>query len=108
MGNSLNNATTFNLKPIGNPYLMLLPGVIWLVIFALLPLVLMLVMSFWTSSVFGTKPAFEIANFARQIENPLYSVLLFKTLRIALVSVLIALVLSYPLAYFLTRLKGRM
>ncbi len=87
---------------------MLLPGVIWLVIFALLPLVLMLVMSFWTSSVFGTKPAFEMANFARQIENPLYSVLLFKTLRIALVSVFIALVLSYPLAYFLTRLKGRM
>ena len=95
------------LKPIGHPVALLAPGVAWLIAFGLAPVGFMLVMSFWKSSIFGTTPDLDIGNYARLVESPLYGGLLLKTLRIALASTLIALVISYPVAYFLTRLAPR-
>lgn len=93
-------------KPIGQPYLLALPAVLWLLIFGLAPLVFMVVMSFWTSTIFGTRPDFQLGNYTRQVSEPLYGTLMLKSLRIATISTLIALVISYPIAYFLTRLRG--
>ena len=95
------------LKPIGHPVVLLLPGVAWLLLFGLAPLGFMLVMSFWKSSIFGTTPDLNIGNYARLVDSPLYGGLLLKTLRVAFASTLIALVISYPVAYFLTRLSPR-
>ena len=95
------------LKPIGHPVALLAPGVAWLVLFGLAPVGFMLVMSFWKSSIFGTTPDLNIGNYVRLVDSPLYGGLLLKTLRIALASTLIALVISYPVAYFLTRLPPR-
>jgi ABC-type spermidine/putrescine transport system permease subunit I len=82
-------------------YLLLLPGLAWLAIFVLAPFGLTVVMSFWKSTIFGTTAAFQFGNYAHIFATPLYSRLLLKTLRIALVTTLISLVLSYPIAYFL-------
>ena len=95
------------LKPIGHPALLLMPGVVWLLLFGLVPLGFMVVMSFWKSSVFGTTPDLNTDNYARLVETPLYGILLLKTLRVALASTLIALVISYPVAYFLTQLRTK-
>jgi spermidine/putrescine transport system permease protein len=94
------------LKPIGRPYLLALPTVLWLVVFAVVPLGFMLIMSFWTSSVFGTKPAFQFGNYARQLSEPLYGTLLLKTLRIAAITTLITAIISFPIAYLMTRMRG--
>lgn len=93
-------------KPIGKPWLLASPAVLWLVVFGLAPLVFMVAMSFWKSTIFGTRPDFQLGNYARQLSEPLYGTLLLKSLRIATASTLIALVVSYPIAYFLTRLRG--
>ncbi len=86
--------------------LLVLPGVIWLLLFGIAPIIFMVVMSFWTSTIFGTRPDFQFGNYARLLETPLYGELLLKTLRIAIVTTLISLVISYPVAYFLARLRG--
>src|SRR5438128_3633270 len=93
-------------RPIGKPWLLASPAMLWLVLFGLAPLVFMVAMSFWKSTIFGTRPDFQLGNYARQLSEPLYGTLLLKSLRIATVSTLIALLVSYPIAYFLTRRRG--
>lgn len=94
------------LKPIGHPYLLALPTVLWLVLFAVVPLCFMVIMSFWTSSIFGTKPALQVGNYTRQLVEPLYGTLLLKTLRIAAITTVVTAIISYPIAYLMTRLHG--
>jgi ABC-type spermidine/putrescine transport system permease subunit I len=94
------------MRPVGRPMLLLAPGVLWLVIFGLAPLLFMLVMSFWTSTIFGTKPDFSFANYSRIFVIELYSDQLFKTLRIAGMTTAMTLIISYPVAYLLSRLQG--
>jgi|TARA_B110000263_G_scaffold195510_1_gene173926 spermidine/putrescine transport system permease protein len=93
-------------KPIGRPFWLLSPGVIWLLLFGLAPLAFMLMMSFWTSTIFGTKPDFSFDNYARVIVTDLYRDQLFKTLRIAFMTTVLTVFISYPVAYLLSRLKG--
>lgn len=93
-------------KPIGRPMWLLGPGVLWLLVFGLAPLMFMLVMSFWTSTIYGTKPDFTFDNYARVIITELYRDQLFKTLRIAVMTTAITVVISYPVAYLLSSLKG--
>ena len=93
-------------KPIGRPILLLSPGVLWLLVFGLAPLAFMLMMSFWTSTIFGTKPDFSFDNYARVLVTELYRDQLFKTLRIAVMTTALTVVISYPVAYLLSRLKG--
>jgi spermidine/putrescine transport system permease protein len=93
-------------KPIGRPVWLLGPGVLWLLVFGLAPLAFMLMMSFWTSTIYGTKPDFSFDNYARVIVTELYRDQLFKTLRIAVMTTAMTVVISYPVAYLLSSLKG--
>jgi spermidine/putrescine transport system permease protein len=86
---------------------LLAPGVIWLAIFVIVPLGFTVAMSFWKSTIFGTSPDFQFGNYRETLESPLYLNLLWKTLRIGLVTTLISLILSYPIAYFLSMVKGK-
>lgn len=82
------------------------PAVLWLVSFTILPLAIAVVISFWKSTVFGLDPAWSAQNWLRALSTPLYAELLFKTARIAFLTTLITLVLSWPIAFFLSRLNG--
>lgn len=79
-------------KPNGPPWLLASPAALWLLVF-------MVAMSFWKSTMFGTRPDFQFGNYARQLSEPLYCTLMLKSLRIAAISTFIALVVSYPIAY---------
>lgn len=94
-------------RPIGQPMLLILPGVAWLLLFSIAPLAFMATMSFWTSTIFGTRPDFTFANYARVLNEPLYGSLILKTLRIAITITLISLAASFPIAYFLSSRRGR-
>jgi spermidine/putrescine transport system permease protein len=84
-----------------------LPAAVWLVLFALAPLAFMIVMSTWTSNIFGTTATWTFDNYRRFAEEPLYVSVLFTTVRVALICTVISLVVSYPLAWFLAERKGR-
>ena len=81
-------------KPIGRPIWLLSPGVLWLLVFGLAPLAFMLMMSFWTSTMFGTKPDFSFDNYARVIVTELYRDQLFKTLRIAVITTAMTMLMA--------------
>src|SRR5882672_54273 len=82
------------------------PAVIWLVVFSVLPIGLMVAMSFWKSTIYGTRPDFIFDNYRRVFSNELYVNQLLSTLRIAMSATIIALLVSYPIALMLSRLKG--
>jgi spermidine/putrescine transport system permease protein len=86
--------------------LLVLPGLAWLIVFAVVPVGFMFVLSFWSAGMFGIDRTFTTRNFVTIVSDPIYALIFLKTLRIALVSTVLSLVLSYPLAMFLARLGG--
>jgi spermidine/putrescine transport system permease protein len=82
------------------------PAVVWLIVFSVLPIGLMVAMSFWKSTIYGTRPDFIFDNYRRVFSNSLYVSQLGTTLRIAIATTIISLLVSYPIALMLARLKG--
>ena len=86
---------------------LLAPGLLWLLAFVVAPFAFAVVISFWTSSIFGLIPDFQFGNYVRIFTNPVYRDLILKTLRVAFVTTCLALLLSYPMAYLLSVMSGR-
>ena len=93
--------------PIGRPLALTAPAALWIALFTVAPFLLLVAVSFWVSGYYGTRPDFVLSNYARIFQNELYALQLLKTLRIALVSTALALVLAYPVAWFISRRRGR-
>lgn len=94
-------------RPFGRPWLLLAPGCLFLVVIGLAPVIVTIVMSFWKSSIMGTRADFQFGNYARILAQPVYWQQLVQTLQIALVTTLLCLLVSYPLAWFLNTRNGR-
>lgn len=86
--------------------LLVVPAAVWLVVFGVAPLCLLVALSFWTSTIFGTTPDLTLANYRVLAEDPIYLWILLRTLRIAATVTAISLLVSYPIAYFLASTKG--
>jgi spermidine/putrescine transport system permease protein len=87
--------------------LLVLPGTAWLLLFSVLPLLFLVVMSFWTSTIFGLSTETTLENYRTILAEPVYARVLLHTLRVAAITTLIALIVSYPMAYFLASIKGK-
>ncbi len=86
--------------------LLVVPAMLWLAVFAIGPLIFFAAVSFWTASVFGLSSDLSLGSYASLINEPVYGRILWQTLRIALITTVLALLVSYPLAMFIARLKG--
>ncbi len=82
------------------------PAVVWLVAFSIVPIGLMVAMSFWKSTIFGTRPDFVLDNYRRIFSTSLYTGQLLHTLRIAITTTIVSLLVSFPIALLLARLKA--
>lgn len=84
--------------------LLVLPGIGWLLIFTVVPMVMLVVISLWTPTPFGIKAEWTIANYHSVFTEPVYLSVLFRTLRIATLTTLLSLLAAYPMAFYLTRI----
>jgi spermidine/putrescine transport system permease protein len=87
--------------------LMIVPALLWLVLFGVVPMILLGCMSLWRSTIFGIEMEWNLDNYRTIFSDDVYMRVLAQTLRIALASTVLSLILSYPLAYFLASAKGR-
>jgi spermidine/putrescine transport system permease protein len=87
--------------------LLVLPSMLWLLVFAVLPVLFLVCLSLWTATIFGIEQTWTLANYQTIISDTVYASILLKTLRISAIATLLSLALSYPLAMFLVSLKGR-
>ncbi|HMK08208.1 MAG TPA: ABC transporter permease [Anaerolineales bacterium] len=95
---------------------LVLPGLLWMVVFLILPLVLIVVLSLawrgeygpvdWGTTVREFFSRLSLNNYGRLID-PLYMEVLWTSLRMATVTTAICLVVGYPVAYYLARSAQR-
>jgi spermidine/putrescine transport system permease protein len=84
------------------------PGVAWLAVFFLLPLVIILIVSFGTKGATGqvslAHPGFQ--NYL-QAGRPEYLPAFLNSLRYAAITTVLSIVIGYPIAYWISRYGGR-
>ena len=88
--------------------LFILPSALLFALFFFLPIGLMAVMSVLTGNpVVMPKVAFTTKHYVRMIGDPFYLEVIWTTIRIGLVTTLVALAIGYPLAHWMARIKSR-
>ena len=78
------------------------PPLLWVGIFLLLPYALMFAHSFWLVREGVIAHEWNLQNYAKLFQNPVYLEVLFRTMRIAAGVTLLSLLLGYPLAYYMS------
>jgi spermidine/putrescine transport system permease protein len=80
-----------------------IPPLLWVTTFLLIPYALLFCYSFWSVSPQQTiVHNWNLQNYIQLIRNPIYISVCFRSIRIAATVTLLALLLGYPLAYFLS------
>ena len=82
-------------------FISLFPGVFWLTLFFIIPLVIILVYSFLQRGTYGgIEYIFNFNNYIRVLD-PLYLKPVFRSVYIATLNALFCLLIGYPLAYYI-------
>ena len=83
------------------PPFKLLPGIVLLVAFLVVPLGSLFLMTFWRNSLGGVEIDWTLANYTRLLSRPIYVELMLKSMRIAMTSTFVTLLVAFPLAYWI-------
>src|ERR1700726_1589946 len=80
-----------------------IPRVLWVTAFLLVPYSMLFGYSFWSVSPAGViVHSWNLQNYLELVRNPIYVTVLLRSMRIAASVTLLALLLGYPLAYYLS------
>lgn len=82
--------------------LFLIPYLMWIILFVILPILLILWYSFTDS-----KNGFTLSNYAEFFRNGTFLRMMLNSFWYALIITLATLLISYPAAYFLTKMKNQ-
>ncbi|MEX0279801.1 MAG: ABC transporter permease [Arenibacterium sp.] len=82
-------------------YLLLAPGVIWMLLFLVVPLLMMVYVSFWTQTTFAINSTLTTKSWVTFFSSDTYLGALLRTLRIWLTVLFITLIIGYPTALFI-------
>ncbi|HTQ95442.1 MAG TPA: ABC transporter permease [Candidatus Acidoferrum sp.] len=82
------------------------PPLLWVGLFLLLPYALMFAHSFWQVRDGLIVHEWNLQNYSKLFENPVYAEVLFRTARIAASVMVLSLILAYPLAYYMSFHSG--
>ncbi len=84
----------------GTPYLLIAPGVTWMVLFLVLPILMMVYVSFWTQTTFKIEPILTAKSWQAFFASDTYLGALWTTIRIWLVVLVATVLVGYPTALF--------
>lgn len=87
--------------------LLVLPGAAHLVVFLVLPLLSIVVFSFWRTESYVLIRDWNLDNYARILGDPTYRTFLYRSLVMATAVSLVALVYAWPVAFLIARHGGR-
>ena len=83
---------------------LVLPSMLWLLVFAIVPVGFLFCLSLWSASIFGLEHTWDLRNYVTITSDSVYVMIMMRTLRISVAATLLSLLLSYPLAIFLVSL----
>jgi len=77
------------------------PALIWQLVFAAVPLALLVLMSFWTLSEYQVSKEFTLDNYSRLFSDSIYLQAYLRSLLLSFTNALLAILISLPFAYAL-------
>jgi putative spermidine/putrescine transport system permease protein len=80
--------------------LLIAPGVVWMSLFLVLPILMMVYVSFWTQTTFAIQPILTTKSWVTFFTSETYLGALWTTIRIWLLVLVATLVVGYPTALF--------
>lgn len=81
--------------------LLLSPGVLWMLLFMLLPLGMVVYVSFWTQTTFAIEPTLTTDSWERFLSSSTYLTAIGTTLKAWLIVLVATIVIGYPVALFI-------
>jgi putative spermidine/putrescine transport system permease protein len=82
------------------PYLLLAPAAIWMILFLIVPLAMIVYVSFWTQTTFKIEPTLTLHSWQTFFASDTYINSLWTTVRIWLIVLTTTFVIGYPTALF--------
>ena len=79
---------------------LILPGVVWMLLFLVAPILLILYVSFWTQTTFKIEPTLTLQSWKMFFSSDTYISSLWTTIRIWLIVLVSTFVIGYPTALF--------
>lgn len=87
-------------KPGGKALRLLAPGVLWMILFLVLPMLMMVYVSFWTQTTFKIEPTLTLKSWVTFFTSETYLGALWTTVRIWLIVLVSTVLVGYPAALF--------
>ena len=88
-------------------WLLVSPSFLYALLLLAIPITAILVLSFWTQHDLALDRTFTLANYQEAWTNPLYRVLMLRSLWISAAVTAITVLLAYPIAYYVSFYGGR-
>lgn len=85
-------------------YLLLAPGVVWMTLFLIVPLGMMVYVSFWTQTTFAISSDLTLKSWQTFFSSETYFGALIRTIRIWLTVLFLTILIGYPAALFIGQL----
>jgi len=82
-------------------YLLLAPGVIWMTLFLVVPLGMMVYVSFWTQTTFAIHSDLTLKSWQTYFASETYFGALIRTVRLWMITLLLTIMIGYPAALFI-------
>ena len=82
-------------------WMLLAPGVIWMVLCLVLPMLMMIYVSFWTQTTFSINSTLTLDNWTAFFSTPTYLDSLLTTVELWFVTLALIFVIGYPVAVFI-------
>lgn len=81
--------------------LLLAPGVVWMLLFLLVPMLMMVYVSFWTQTTFTIEPTLTLDSWQQFFATPTYVGALWTTISLWLIVLTACVLLGYPVALYI-------
>ena len=88
-------------------YRMTYPYIIWISVFIVIPMIMILLYALTDSGNDLLMFHFTLDNFAKFVQDPVFLKVLFESLKIALMTTVLCLLIGYPAALFMSNLSER-
>jgi len=87
--------------------LLALPGALFVLVFLMLPILSIIVFSFWRTEVYEIYSDWNLDNYRVLLTTPTYAVFLWRSFSVAVLVSLICVIYGWPVAYFIVRYGAR-
>jgi putative spermidine/putrescine transport system permease protein len=85
-------------------WLLVLPGTLWMAVFVGIPLVSIILFSFWKAGFSGLRPDYNIKNYTKILESETFWSITLWTYEVILMALAGVILLAYPAAYAVWRI----